>query len=230
LSIDPRAATAAVTVPATTANLGPGFDAFGAALSLRMTVAAVPRADERVASTGAGSAALASGDDNLVWSSLLAACDRFGWDVPDVSLYVDTPIPQARGLGSSSAAIVGGLAIARVLAEADASVVVRDHAVGDVALVRLAAELEGHPDNVGAAIHGGLVACGSTDDGELVVRLPDDVEVTGTAAVGMGDVDVLGQTRDGIAPSLTIDEPSETDAGVIDLDLDVGLGSVEVTR
>lgn len=162
---------AAVAVPATTANLGPGFDAFGAALALYATFTAVERGDgPLVASTGAGGQDLPTGEDNLVWRSLVAACERFGWDVPEVAVRVDTPIPQARGMGSSSSAIVGGIALARVLAGADASVAVREHAVGDVALVRLAAELEGHPDNVAPAVHGGMVACARTDDGELVVR------------------------------------------------------------
>lgn len=165
---------AAVAVPATTANLGPGFDAFGAALGLRATFTAVDPTsqDVRVRTHGRGADDdLPTGDDNLVWSSLVAACDHFGWDVPDVGVAVETPIPQARGMGSSSAAIVGGLALARVLAGADASVAVRDHAVGDRDLVRFATDIEGHPDNVAPAILGGLVACAVADDGDLVTRL-----------------------------------------------------------
>lgn len=163
---------AAVAVPATTANLGPGFDAFGAALSLRATFTAVERAAqaERVVSAGEGADGLPTGDDNLVWQSLVAACAHFGWDVPDVAVQVATPLPQARGLGSSSAAIVGGVALARVLAGADAAVTRSEAAVGDLALVELAAELEGHPDNVAPAVLGGLVACAPTDTGELVTR------------------------------------------------------------
>ncbi len=172
----------AVSIPATTANLGPGFDAFGAALSLRATFTAVDPGDqqERVASRGDGGRDLPTGEDNLVWRSLVAACEHFGWTVPDVAVVVDTPIPQARGLGSSSAAIVGGIALARVLAGADASVgavattataATAASAVGNTDLVRLAGELEGHPDNVAPAVHGGLVACATTDEGELVCRL-----------------------------------------------------------
>lgn len=163
----------AVSIPATTANLGPGFDAFGAALSLRATFTAVAAGDreQRVTSRGDGGHGLPTGDDNLVWRSLVAACERFGWDVPPVAVVVDTPIPQARGLGSSSAAIVGGIALARVLAGADGSVGATAAAVGDTDLVRLAGELEGHPDNVAPAVHGGLVACATTDGGELVCRL-----------------------------------------------------------
>lgn len=173
--------SAAVSVPATTANLGPGFDAFGAALSLRATFTAVDRETQaaRVTSSGHGVAGvhaadgadlLPTGEDNLVWRSLVAACEHFGWEVPDVALQVVTPIPQARGLGSSSSAIVGGIALARVLAAADAAVGGAAGSVGDLALVGLAAELEGHPDNVAPAVLGGLVACATTDDDELVTR------------------------------------------------------------
>lgn len=167
----------AVQVPATTANLGPGYDAFGAAVDLHLLVATAPRADgPRVSARGEGAVELSDGDDNLVWTSLLAACERFGWQVPDVDLVVDNPIPLARGLGSSSAAIVAGIALARALAGADAGLVRRDHAVGDVDLVDLAADLEGHPDNVAPALHGGMVAAATTDDGRRVVRtLPPPV-------------------------------------------------------
>ena len=165
---------ASVAVPATTANLGPGFDSFGAALGLRATFTAVDPSSQDVLIRTHGRGAdddLPTGEDNLVWSSLVAACEEFGWDVPDVGIVVDTPIPQARGMGSSSAAIVGGIALARVLAGADASVAVADHAVGDRDLVRFATGIEGHPDNVAPAILGGLVACAVTDDGDLVTRL-----------------------------------------------------------
>lgn len=161
----------AVQVPATTANLGPGYDAFGMAVDLHLLAATSPRGDgPRVTARGEGAGEVSEGDDNLVWTSLLAACERFGWDVPDVALVVDNPIPLARGMGSSSAAIVAGIALARALAGADAGLVRRDHAVGDVDLVGLAAELEGHPDNVAPALHGGMVAAATTDDGRRVVR------------------------------------------------------------
>lgn len=188
---------AAVSVPATTANLGPGFDAFGAALSLRATFTAVRRVAgaERVTSTGPGADDLPTGDDNLAWTSLVAACEHFEWEVPDVTLHVDTPIPQARGLGSSSAAIVGGVALARALAGADASVVRRDHAVGDVELVRLAATIEGHPDNVAPAVHGGLVACATTDDGALVARLAPPPATTRPVLLVPGTASLTSEAR-----------------------------------
>jgi homoserine kinase len=152
---------AAVRVPATSANLGPGFDALGVALGLYLCVAATPRGPVRVTTTGEGAGEVTDGDDNLVWASLVQFCRAHDVPVPDVSLEVDNHIPLERGLGSSSSAIVAGLALGRFLT---------DVAVGDRDLVRLADEIEGHPDNVAPAILGGFVSSTVTCDGDLVVR------------------------------------------------------------
>lgn len=151
----------AVRVPATSANLGPGFDALGMALDLHLVVAAVPRGERRVATRGEGAGELAEGDENLVWGSLVRFCTAHDVEVPDVSLEVDNAIPLERGLGSSSSAIVAGLALARLLTGAG---------VGDRDLVALADEIEGHPDNVAPAILGGFVSATTGQDGHLVVR------------------------------------------------------------
>ena len=152
-----------VRVPATTANLGPGFDSFGLALSRHLVLRSHPRtaATPRVTTRGECADELATGDDNLVWRSLLAFCEAHAVAVPDVRLEVVNGIPLERGLGSSSAAIVAGLVVARALTGV---------VVGDRDLVVLADRLEGHPDNVAPALLGGLVACTPADDGRLVVR------------------------------------------------------------
>lgn len=153
----------ALRVPATTANLGPGFDAFGAAVSRHLYAGSRPRRDqgERVATTGEGAGEVPTGDDNLVWQALVRFCEAHDVRVPDVALRVHNEVPLERGLGSSSAAIVAGLALARALTGA---------AVGDLDLVALAATIEGHPDNVAPAVLGGFVSCVSDDDGRLVTR------------------------------------------------------------
>ncbi len=160
----PPGGRVAVRVPATSANLGPGFDAMGVALSLHLTAAAVDRPegdDRRVVTTGEGSDELPGDDTNLVWRTFVRGCEAWGVEVPDVQLRVANPIPLERGLGSSSAAIVAGLGLARALAP---------EAVGDLDVLRLADEVEGHPDNVAPAIIGGFVLAVPDDDGELVVR------------------------------------------------------------
>lgn len=152
-----------VRVPATTANLGPGFDAFGAAVDRHLVARSRPRGDqrERVRMTGAGAGEVSDGDDNLVWASLVRLCQACDLPVPDVAVTVTNDVPLERGLGSSSAAIVAGVGLGRALTGAR---------MGDRELVALAAGIEGHPDNVAAAILGGLVACTTAVDGRLVVR------------------------------------------------------------
>jgi homoserine kinase len=161
----------AVAVPATTANLGPGYDAFGLALTsvgagpdvASIVARSVPAGVRpvRVTTTGAGAVELPTGDDNLVWRSLVTFCEHHDVPVPDVALDVVTGIPLERGLGSSSAAIVAGLTLARALTRV---------VTGDREVVELATSLEGHPDNVAPAVLGGLVACAVDDRGGLVVR------------------------------------------------------------
>lgn len=152
-----------VRVPATSANLGPGFDSFGAAVGLHLEAVALPRNQqhERVVSEGEGAGELPSDDHNLLWRSFLALCEDARVGAPDVVIRTRNAVPLERGLGSSSAAIVAGLALARAVCQVP---------VGDLDLVRLAAEIEGHPDNVAPAVLGGIVCAAHSDHGELVVR------------------------------------------------------------
>lgn len=146
---------AAVTVPASSANLGPGFDAFAVAIDLALEAWVMPRGERRVAAEGEGAAELPADDDNLVWRAFAAYCGAFGTPVPDVSLGTRNAIPLERGLGSSAAAAVAGVALARACAGAGG----RDAGGRDTDLVELAAAIEGHPDNAAAAVLGGLVVC-----------------------------------------------------------------------
>jgi homoserine kinase len=139
-----------IRVPATTANLGPGFDAFGAALDVYFTVTVAEREERRVVPSGEGEDELPTGDDNLVWRALVSYCRRFRAHVPDVSLHAANAIPLERGMGSSAAAAVAGVALGRTLTQAGGR---------DQELIDLAAELEGHPDNAAPAMLGGLVVC-----------------------------------------------------------------------
>jgi homoserine kinase len=152
-----------VQVPATSANLGPGYDAYGLALALYLTVRSVePSAQaDRVQASGEGQGDVPTGDDNLLWRSFVAFCEHHDVPVPDVALQATNRIPLERGLGSSSSAIVAGLALARAVTATP---------IGDRELVTLASAVEGHPDNVAPALLGGLVACTTDDDGRIVVR------------------------------------------------------------
>lgn len=140
-----------VRVPATSANLGPGFDTLGLALALYDQVTAeVAPEGHRVEVTGEGAGELPDGGDHLVVRSMLAAFDALGGCPAGLVVRCVNRIPQARGLGSSSAAIVAGVLLARALVE-DGS-----QRVDDAAALRLAADLEGHPDNVAPCLLGGF--------------------------------------------------------------------------
>jgi len=141
-----------VRAPATSANLGPGFDSFGLALGLRDTVTA--RATDSgisVEVTGPGAETATAGEKHLVIRAMRTAFARIGSQPPGITLICRNEIPQGFGLGSSAAAIVTGLLAARALAgPAGPATLPRD------AVLRLATRMEGHPDNVAACLAGGL--------------------------------------------------------------------------
>ena len=151
---------AAVTVraPATSANLGPGFDALGLALTLHDTVTAqVIGGGLAIEVTGYGEETQDAGEQHLVIRAMRAAFEAAGGQPPGLAISCRNMIPHGFGLGSSAAAIVAGLLAARAL-------VPRDGAdpggpggpLAGPALLGLASDLEGHPDNVAACLNGGL--------------------------------------------------------------------------
>lgn len=144
-----------VEVPATSANLGPGFDCLGLALDLHDTLTAeVVESGLVVEVEGEGADTLPRDERHLVVRAMAAAFDLAGVPMPGLRLRCENRIPQARGLGSSSAAIVGGLALGRALLEDGPAV------LPDPALLTLANRIEGHPDNVAPALFGGFVVSG----------------------------------------------------------------------
>ncbi|GAB2973495.1 homoserine kinase [Frigoribacterium salinisoli] len=140
-----------VKVPATSANLGPGFDTLGLALSLydELDVEARPGAGVEVHVEGVGAGEVPTDASNLVVRSIVATFEAVGQPVPGLVLRARNSIPHGRGLGSSAAAIVSGVMAAKGLLE---GVVDLD---AD-ALLAVATDLEGHPDNVAPALFGGL--------------------------------------------------------------------------
>ncbi|MGI9007315.1 MAG: hypothetical protein ACR2FU_14165, partial [Streptosporangiaceae bacterium] len=139
------AASVTVRTPATSANLGPGFDALGLALGLHDEVEArVTGSGLRIEVSGVGEPTARLGDRHLVVRAMRAAFDAIGEQPPGLALRCVNAIPHGFGLGSSAAAIVAGLLAARALAGA------RGAGLSDAAVLRLAAGLEGHADNVAA--------------------------------------------------------------------------------
>ena len=138
-----------VRVPATSANMGPGYDCLGMALDIWNTieVRTSSQGESRVVVEGEGSGELPEDAANLVYGSMEVLWLRLGIGAPAVEVRCNNQIPLKRGLGSSSAAIVGGLVAANRLA---GSPLRRDE------LLELATEIEGHPDNVTPALLGGM--------------------------------------------------------------------------
>lgn len=153
-----------VCLPASTSNLGPGFDCFGLALKLYLTVRATAalKAKEpcRVRTTGAKeNRALPRNASNLIYRAMTFAARREELDLPPVDLIVHNEIPLASGLGSSAAAIVAGIKLAGLVCGKELS---------DQMIQNYATEFEGHPDNVTATLCGGFVASAVRNDGSVV--------------------------------------------------------------
>ncbi|MEV4011737.1 homoserine kinase [Nonomuraea angiospora] len=149
--------TVEIRVPATSANLGPGFDALGLALSLYDDVEAAltDEAGARVTVEGEGAGELDLGEGHLVVKAMRATFDRMGIRQPSgIRLHCRNRIPHARGLGSSSAALCAGILAARALAEGEQ--LSERGRFSDDDVFALATEMEGHPDNVAPCLAGGL--------------------------------------------------------------------------
>lgn len=146
-----KATMVQVSVPASSANIGPGFDSFGLALEIRDRYAAQvldePNFDVDV--SGEGASEIKKDAKNLVIKSMLRGFEHMGAKPRGIALRALNSIPHGRGLGSSASAIVGGLVLARSL------VLTGEQYMSDEDLITLATEIEGHPDNVAAAYYGG---------------------------------------------------------------------------
>ncbi|MFD1715993.1 homoserine kinase [Amnibacterium flavum] len=152
--------TVSVRVPATSANLGPGFDTLGLALSLydELTVTVLDRPGVTVEVHGVGEGEVPTDESNLVAHSIAHVFEHYGIALPGLHLVAHNVIPHGRGLGSSGAAIVSGVMAAKGLLE---GVVELD----SEQLLARATALEGHPDNVAPALFGGLTIAWVTPSG-----------------------------------------------------------------
>jgi len=162
----------AVKVPATSANLGPGFDSMGLALDLwdEVSVHATTGATSVVVE-GEGAGNVEQGEDNLVVRALRLALDRVGAPQVGVRMHCTNRIPHSRGLGSSASAIVAGVTLARALIGDPDALTAED-------ILAIATEIEGHPDNVAPAISGGVTVSWMDDDGA-----PGMVHVSGESPI-----------------------------------------------
>jgi homoserine kinase len=161
-----------IRTPATSANLGPGFDTFGLALARYDHVEArITGTGVVVEVAGEGFGELPGDGSHLVARAMAAAFARLGEQPAGVLVRCRNAIPQARGLGSSSAAIIGGILAARALAVDGAA------RLDDAAVLALATELEGHPDNVAPCLLGGFTIAWLENGVGRAVRLTPSPEV-----------------------------------------------------
>lgn len=164
--------TVEVRAPATTANLGPGYDCLGMALDLwnTLTVEVLPEgADAVVSVAGEGEGELDANRQNLTYRAMEFLFNEADAPLPPLSLQCENTIPLSRGMGSSAAAIAGGLVAANRLL---------DDAFTQDDLLEMAATIEGHPDNVAAAVHGGmrLVVMDDNQMYTVPIRVPADLQ------------------------------------------------------
>jgi homoserine kinase len=148
-----------VQVPASSANLGPGFDSFGLALGMhdRYVAQILDDAGLDIDVTGEGADEVPRTDKNLLVKAMYKGFDFLGGKPKGIAVRALNVIPHGRGLGSSASAIVGGLSLARALVLTGAD------KMNDEKLLQLATEMEGHPDNVAAALYGNAVVAWQED-------------------------------------------------------------------
>ncbi len=195
-----------VRVPATSANLGPGFDCFGLALELADEVeAAVLPTGVEVGVAGEGAQDVPRGEDHLVVRSMRLAFEEMGVPQPGLRLSCRNRIPHSRGMGSSSAAIVAGIWLARALLEDPTA------RLDEEAALALASRIEGHPDNVAAALLGGFVVAGQ--DGESVWALRSPVHPSVSAVVFVPRDGVRTEVARGLLPDAVAHRDAAADAG-----------------
>lgn len=155
-----------VRVPATSANLGPGFDTLGLALAfydeIEVSVRDEPGATVTV--DGVGHGTVPTDESNLVVTSMAYAYEQMGQKMPGINMVAHNRIPHGRGMGSSGAAIVGGIVAAQGLLRGVVE-------ISPEKLLGIATDLEGHPDNVAPALFGGLTIAWTTDEGPRFKKL-----------------------------------------------------------
>ncbi len=171
---DGRAKVWTLRVPASSANLGPGFDALGMALGIYLDCRFAVAGQLEIRASGRDADCISCGEDNLIWQTALAVARDTGGTLPPIALEIKNDIPLGKGLGSSAAALTAGVVIADVLLGLNWK---------PLRVLDEAAKIEGHPDNVAACVLGSIVAS-AIDSGGVAraVRL-DLAERFGVAVV-----------------------------------------------
>lgn len=165
-----------VSVPATTANLGPGFDCIGAALTLynEFKFTRLQAGGLMIHVTGAEALRVQTDESNLLYQAFLKLYQYIDQTPPSVNIEIQLGVPLARGLGSSATAIVGGLVAANQLAGAPLS---------ELQVMELAIAMEGHPDNVVPALLGGCRLAATNNTGWEICDIPWHQDIVPVVAI-----------------------------------------------
>ena len=184
-----------VKSPATTANMGPGYDCLGLALDIWNTleVETLGGGEPVVEVSGEGAGEIGTGRDNLVYRSMEFLFHEAGQEMPVLRVRCENDIPLARGMGSSAAAIAGGLVAANAICS---------HDFTSNELLEMAATIEGHPDNVAAAVMGGmqLVIMDYTDEGQRLYTVPVNVPPEIHAVVFVPEIRIATEDARAVLP------------------------------
>ena len=183
-----------VRVPATTANLGSGFDVLGLALSLYNEIHFIPEdgdfADVMMTAEGEGLSILATSDENVIFRAMEETAKVIGKSLPAGRMHLVNRVPFARGMGSSSAAIVSGVVLANALLGSPLS---------NQEMLDIASRVEGHPDNVAPALLGGFVISKMDETGCTSVKVP--VSADWKAVVAIPDFELLTEHARAVLPT-----------------------------
>lgn len=177
-------------VPASSANLGPGFDALGLALGIYLECRFRAAESLTIRACGRDAMRIATGKDNLIWQTAVQVASDVGLTMPAIELEIDNNIPLGKGLGSSAAALTAGVVIA------DAMLNLR---WTPKRVLDEAARIEGHPDNVAACVHGAIVAS-ATDSLGVTHAVRMDLHPRYAIAVVVPDFDLPTSTARKVLP------------------------------
>ena len=178
-------------VPASSANLGPGFDALGMAVQLYLTCRFRRAESLEIRVTGKDAASIPTTSDNMIWQTAQQVATELGGVLPPIELEIGNDIPIGKGLGSSAAALVAGVVIAVRLM----GLAWDRHKILD-----MAARIEGHPDNVSAAVLGGIV-CSAIDNEGIARAIRLNLPETIGASIVVPDFEVSTAKAREVLPS-----------------------------
>jgi len=151
-------------IPASTANLGSGFDALGLALARYLRISVEPAERLEITVVGRNVDRIPTDESNLIYKVAAHTAARRNRPLPPFHIQIDNEIPLARGMGSSAAAIIAGITCYEILTGDE---------LDEQEFFRCAFDFEDHPDNLGACLYGGLIAGVAADDGTVqVARRP----------------------------------------------------------